>query len=131
MPRRLLISFLAVLLLAWSGCGTPPLEPKGTVSVALDGEKQRGALTASLLDEVHLTLPPVTEPGYVWEVFLLDHRFVKITTPLSAPDAAGVQSIKFLTIRIGRTAARFLLVKENARESDPIKAQEILLTIQG
>ena len=132
MLRKVFISFLAALLLSGSGCFlSPKLEPVGTVSISLDGVKKTGALTTGLLDEVVLQLPPVTEAGYVWEVFLLDHRFVKVTSHLSPPNADGVQSMTFITTRVGRTRARFMLVKANVTESAPIDSQEILLTVEG
>jgi hypothetical protein len=131
MTRRLSLLLLTALLLAGSGCGTPALEPKGTVSIKLDGVNKRGALTAVMLDEVRLDLPPVTTPGYAWEIFLLDHRYLRITSPLTRPNAEGIQTIKVLTVRPGRTLMRFLLVKENATASDPLSSQEVQLTVEA
>lgn len=132
MVRKVFLLSLAASLLVGSGCNlTPKLEPKGTVAITLDGVKKTGALTTGLLDEVALTLPPVKEPGYAWEVFWLDHRFVHVTTHLALPNAEGVQTMKFITTRVGRTRARFLLIKAGVNESAPIDSQEILLTIEG
>lgn len=137
MTRR---RYLVVLIAAWcagaSGCNTAPPELKAirTVPFVLDATKKTTAVTAHVAEEIKLTLPPIAEPGFQWQLFAHDTRFLKQTSEVTLPTDPGISAVvTFLVLRPAArpTRIRFFLVGEKrAKESRPVDTHEVLVSIK-
>ena len=125
-------SLLAALALA-GGCetkrGLPT--PIGVQTVILDPEFSDGALSVGLGMQLDLALPPVTEPGHVWQIVHNDTRYLRPLNELAPPSEDFGRSIaKFHAMRMGRSVLRFLVVPAApVREARPVDHYDIVVTI--
>ncbi len=128
---RRALAFSSVVAVLWvTGCGTPAIKASRTMAVTMEAETKTRTIDLKPMTQLDLTLPAV-EAGFVWQISFHDARYLQQVQPLTA-GATGVGStISFITVRVGRTRVRFLLLPMSAgREASPIDQQEIVMTIQ-
>jgi hypothetical protein len=125
--------FLGVLVLAFCGCTTqaPPLTKRGSVSVKLENDVKKNTVSAKIFNEVRIELPPVEQPGFAWQIFSHDTRVLKQETDIQPATDGHGPSVTFIAVHVAaRSLVRFLLVKPNDRETQPIDGHDVLVTVQ-
>jgi len=123
-----LISWVVLL----GACAAPALKPNGQVTARLESHGQRVTLVAKLGNEVVLQLPPVADPGYSWQIASQDARFLKQLNDFQpSANAAAGPTIRFMATRVvSRTLVRFLLAPPAGKETRPVDAAEVVVTVQ-
>lgn len=113
------------------GCASRvDLTPTRTIPVTLESDKKINEVTVSLQNLVVITLP-AAEPGCTWQISFHDPRSLKQMSELKSPTANAPATVRFLTLHVGRTHLRFLLMPPHAgRDARPRDQQELVLTIQ-
>lgn len=129
-------ALLAALWLAGAGCASAPREirPARVVPVVLESGNKVTEVSAQVAEELKLELPRVEKPGFRWQVFAQDTRFLKQTSEVTpTPGVSGGSSVTFLVLQSASrpTKIRFLLVREDkANESTPVDIHDVIVTIQ-
>lgn len=113
------------------GCAARTPKPAGTVAVALDAAKKKGAISVPLANELRLTMPPAP-PGHAWQIALHDTRYLKQLSEFLPPKNAGEGTlISFLAMNLGTTRLRFLLAPQAGQSGvDPVDQYELQVRIQ-
>lgn len=128
------VTLLGALLALVPGCASgPKFDAKRTVAVALETGKTKTVVNAKVGDLTKLELPPVELPGFGWQIFLLDTRYVKQMseiTPAATPGGRGTLSI-FAVRAVPKTTVRLLLVKlDGAKTTQPVDGHDIVFSIE-
>lgn len=127
---RFLLLFTVLLGLA-AGCGSPGLpKPTGSSVVTLDEGSRRGSLATKLNLDLKIELPPPKVAGQVWKIIQNDTRYLMPLSDVSEPAADTARSsVRFQTVRVGRTSLRFAAVPPNSTDVAPGDIYEVIVTI--
>ena len=87
------------------------------------------------LDGVVIKLPPIGQPGYKWQVFWLDLRYLRQLAEIEADGGPDDPSTaRFIALRLTNNRAtiiRFLALREGAgKEDQPVAMLEVGVTVQ-
>jgi hypothetical protein len=134
----MVIFLIAGAVLLGAGCRSAPSMKTREVTLALEVGKTKTTFNIKVGDLVTLELPPVDAPGFGWQVFMKDGRYLKQTTEVVPPKSAGGgATVKFLAMLSterasnNRTTVRFLLIKQDgSKESQPIDGHDAIFTIE-
>ncbi len=125
----LLPFFLCVLVLA--GCDSVRLDPKSTSSFVVSSDDHAPTTEMQVITAIKLVLPaPSPSSGLSW-VLVGNNVTVlqQMTGIVRETDAKGtpVDTIKFLSLRPGRSIVRLVLVPPNVKEAIPRDRYSILV----
>lgn len=136
--RVFLLLLLAAVFLAGTGCASPTgtLRPRSSKTIVLDPEeKRRTAVSTVFAEELVIKLPPIGQPGYKWQVFWLDLRYLRQLAEIEADGGPDDPSTaRFIALRLTNNRAtiiRFLALREGAgKEDQPVAMLEVGVTVQ-
>jgi hypothetical protein len=125
-------SLIAALAFA-GGCGAPAVpKPIGNQAVTLDGATRQVTVATRLGMQLVLALPPIAEPGHVWQIVYDDTRYLKPLGEVTAPtEESGRATIAFHVMTTGRTVLRFLALPiDPVREARPVDRYDVVVNIK-
>lgn len=134
----ILSCMLALLGLALAcGCETaaPGRHPRQTTDCVLDPRTPAPDVDMEIQSAIRMVLPgPAEGSGLVWEIAANNAKVLeqmgRLTRAPAGPGGIATSSVSFYSLKPGRSVVRFVLVRADQRETEPVAMCRVIVHVR-
>jgi hypothetical protein len=137
LPSLIFGGALALLALAPGCASTPERTPRSTQTIVLSPGREARAVKMELVSAIRVVLPgPDAGAGLGWVIASNNTRVLdqmgpmKVVPASGAPGSAATTVVSFYSLKPGRSAIRFFLVRPNESEAVPAASCTLLVEVE-